>query len=290
MYIINDVELKELQKKNLELLVYFKKFCDKHEIEFFLAGGSCLGAIRHKGFIPWDDDIDLLMKRDDYERLEGLWSQYADTDRFSCVRPNGRIANGNKYITIHDNNTTFIQKGREYFDANQGVALEILPLDGYPEKKYQRYLQVFWAIVYSLYANQLPTYKYGKIIEKTCVFLLKLVSNRKNQYKIFHFAEKQMSKYNIKDCSNYAVLCTFINISHKYPKNMFEKAIYVPFEGCDMPVPQDYDLMLKILYGDYMKLPPVEEQVHKHECVYLDLNNSYIKYRGKYYPKSKDED
>ena len=71
---------------------------------------------------------------------------------------------------------------------------------------------------------------------------------------------------------------------------MFEKAICVPFEGHDMPVPQDYDLMLKILYGDYMKLPPVEEQVHKHECVYLDLNNSYIKYRGKYYPKSKDED
>ena len=289
MYTIDDDELRVLQKKSLDLLIYFKKFCDDHKMEFYLGGGSCLGAIRHNGFIPWDDDIDLTMKRDDYERLEELWNKDADTKRFSCVRPNEKIVNGNKYITIHDNNTTYIQKGHEYFDANQGIALEISPLDGYPEKKYQRYLQIFWAVVFSLYANQLPTKKYGWFIEKVCRGLLKLVSNRKNQYKIFHFAEKQMSKYNIRACSNYAALCAFVHISHKYPKEMFEKPMYIPFEGHDMPVPQDCDIYLRILYGDYMKLPPIEERKPRIECVCLDLNKSYLEYKGVYYPVPEEQ-
>lgn len=287
MYIISNKELKKLQDKNLELLIYFKKFCENHNIDFYLSGGSCLGAVRHNGFIPWDDDIDLLMKRDDYERLEILWNTYADTSRYSCVRPNDKIANGNKYITIHDNRTTFIQKGREMFDANQGIALEILPIDGYPNKKYQRSLQIFWALIYSLYANKLPYKKYGKIVEIICNTLLKLVSNRSTQYKIFRFAEKQMSKYKILDCEHLAVLCTFKNISHKYSKKMFDNPIYIQFEGVSMPIPREYDTYLRMLYGDYMKLPPLEERCHKHECVYLDLDTEYLKYKGIYYAQKE---
>lgn len=289
MYIVDGSKLKELQKKTLELLLYFKTFCDKHDLEFYLAGGSCLGAIRHNGFIPWDDDIDLMMKRADYERLEELWNKYADVEKYSCIRPNEQVINGNKYITIHDNHTTHIQKGKEYFDTNHGIALEISPLDGYPEKSYQRYMQLFWAIVFSLYANQLPTKKFGWFIEQTCNILLKLVSSRENQYKIFHFAERQMSKYKIDDCSCYATLTAFVHISHKYPKKMFEKAMYISFEGHSMPVPQDYDLYLKILYDDYMTLPPTDEQKPKHECIYMDLKNSYLKYKGIYYPTKRDK-
>ena len=98
-----------------------------------------------------------------------------------------------------------------------------------------------------------------------------------------------MSKYNIRACSNYAALCAFVHISHKYPKEMFEKPMYIPFEGHDMPVPQDCDLYLRILYGDYMKLPPIEERKPRIECVCLDLNKSYLEYKGVYYPVPEEQ-
>lgn len=287
MYTISDLELKKIQDKNFELLCFFKDFCEKHKLKFFLSGGSCLGAVRHKGFIPWDDDVDLLMPRKDYEKLETLWNMYVDTKKYSICRPNDTLANGNKYITIHDNNSTFIQKGRESFDANHGVALEVLPLDGYPKKNTERYLQIFWAIIFSLYANQTVPLRAKGVSKLICKFLLHLVSSRKKQYQIFHYAEKQMSKYDINDCDFWAVLCTFKNIKHKYSKRMFTETAWLNFNGVEMPCPSDYDSYLKMLYGDYMKLPPENEQLHKHECVFLDLDTPYYVYKGEYYGKRK---
>ena len=75
-----------LQEKQLNILKYFIKVCEKHNLQYFLVGGSTLGAIRHKGFIPWDDDIDVGMPREDYDKLVGLWDKYADKSRFRCER------------------------------------------------------------------------------------------------------------------------------------------------------------------------------------------------------------
>ena len=84
----NNVKLRDLQLKCLEILLYFKDFCEKHNLRFFLCGGACIGAIRHKGFIPWDDDIDVFMPREDYEKLGDLWNKYADTERYEYCRTN----------------------------------------------------------------------------------------------------------------------------------------------------------------------------------------------------------
>ena len=81
-------KLRELQLKGLEILLYFKEFCEKHKLTFFFCGGCCIGTLRHKGFIPWDDDVDVFMPRDDYEKLYVLWNKYADTKRYSCNRTN----------------------------------------------------------------------------------------------------------------------------------------------------------------------------------------------------------
>ena len=77
---------KEIQEKELNMLLYFKEFCDKHNLRFYLCGGGLIGAIRHNGFIPWDDDLDLFMPRPDYEKLAELWPKYADTERFTYCR------------------------------------------------------------------------------------------------------------------------------------------------------------------------------------------------------------
>ena len=81
-------ETRKIQEKLLEILLYFQQFCQEHDLRFTLAGGTCLGAVRHRGFIPWDDDVDVFMLREDYERLGGMWERFADTGRFACVRSN----------------------------------------------------------------------------------------------------------------------------------------------------------------------------------------------------------
>ncbi|MCI7126847.1 MAG: LicD family protein, partial [Clostridium sp.] len=77
---------KKIQDKELEMLLYFQKICDEHHLTFYLCGGGLIGAIRHRGFIPWDDDLDVFMPRPDYEKLSAIWNEYADTQKYSYCR------------------------------------------------------------------------------------------------------------------------------------------------------------------------------------------------------------
>lgn len=77
---MGEISLRELQNKSLEIALYFKDFCNEHGLLFYMCGGCCIGSLRHKGFIPWDDDVDVFMPRDDYEKLKELWPKYANTE------------------------------------------------------------------------------------------------------------------------------------------------------------------------------------------------------------------
>lgn len=99
--------IEQIQEKLLDILLYFQQFCNEHQLKFVLAGGTCLGAVRHQGFIPWDDDVDVFMLREDYERLGELWERYANTDRFSLVKSNDKFNIHHSSTEIKDNNTTF---------------------------------------------------------------------------------------------------------------------------------------------------------------------------------------
>ena len=125
-------ELRNLQLKNLEMLLYFKNFCDENNLTFYFCGGCCIGAVRHGGFIPWDDDVDVFMKREDYEKLGELWNKKADTEKYSYCRPSEAKNYRNLFATINDNNTTFIKTHQASLDINHGLVLDILPLDGFP--------------------------------------------------------------------------------------------------------------------------------------------------------------
>lgn len=274
-------EVTEIQEKLLGILLYFQDFCKEHQLGFVLAGGTALGAVRHKGFIPWDDDLDVFMLREDYEKLADLWARDADSSRFACVRSDDRINIHHAATEIKDSNTTFINRHSVDVDMNQGLMIDVIPLDGVKEGNLSSLWQKVWSMVFCCFNFQrLPEHK-GRLTYQATKIALGLVRGFRTRYRIWKFAEKQFA---VSDLSRHPYVASFIEgttiMKQHFPKEWFENPAYLEFEGHLMPVAADYDSYLRISYGDYMELPPVEERICRHDAVFVDLNNCYLKYKG----------
>jgi lipopolysaccharide cholinephosphotransferase len=224
------------------------------------------------------------MPRRDYERLAALWKKKADTKRYELSKSDAYHIDRNLFLTIRDSETTQIKPYQDDLDIPHGLPLDILPLDGYPDKKSKRIIQCFWALVYSVYCAQTVPENHGKSVKMIGNILLKMVPSRNIRYRIWKFAEKQMTKYSIKDCDSITELCSGPHYMKKrYPKEAFESAVWKAFEDTEMPIPAGYDSYLKIAFGDYMKMPPKEKQKPHHDTKFLDMDHSYKQYKGKFY-------
>lgn len=278
-------ELKELQEKCLEITLVFQEFCERHHLLFYLCGGGCIGALRHGGFIPWDDDIDVFMPREDYEKMCRLWKQEMDESRYRLSRTSETEFLRSQLTAITDEETTFIKERQMDLDMAHGVRLEILPLDGCPSSRWRRKCQLLWGLAYQIYINQeAPTSK-GKLLYAVGKCMLALAPGWKNRWRMARMCERHMSRYPICDCDYVTELCVRYNyMVNEYPKEIFESAVYKDFEGYKLPIPVGYDTYLKMAFGDYMELPPEEKQLPSHDGVCVDVHNSYKKYRGKSYP------
>ena len=260
-----EVTIQEIQSKLLEILLYFQKFCQENGLGFVLAGGTCLGAVRHKGFIPWDDDVDVFMLRDDYEKLCRIWDEKADTEHYSCVRSNDRFNIRHSATEIKDNNTTFINRHSVDLDIHQGLMIDVIPLDAVPKSKWKQLWQMVDSMMYCCFNFQrLPAHK-GKVTYYAEKLALTLVPSFKARYKLWKGAEKRLSRYSLADAeyvSSFGEGATIMR--QRFPIRWFRHPAYLEFEGHQMPVPEDYDKWLTISYGDYMQLPPEEERQGKH--------------------------
>ena len=277
---MEEINLRELQQKSLEMGKYFVSFCEENKLLCYLCGGGAIGSLRHSGFIPWDDDLDFFMPREDYEKLALLWNEKANTKKYSLVKANENLVDHNLFITIRDNDTTAIKPYQKGLDISHGVALDIIPLDGCPSGDYQRKFQLMWGLIYSLFCAQVLPEKHGGFKKKVSKILLSIFKSKKIRYKIWKIAEKKMTKYKFKDSDYITELCSGpYYMKKKYKKEWFIDKIYVDFEDTKMPIPIGYDGYLKTAFGDYMTLPPKEKQLPHHDLLFLDLNNGYINYK-----------
>lgn len=285
---LNKYGIKEIQEKLLEILLYYKDFCEKHNLRFVLAGGTCLGAARDKGMIPWDDDVDVFMLRDDYEKLIPLWNKYADTQRYSCVRSDDKINIHHAVTEIKDNNTTFINKHSVNLDINQGMMIDVIPLDNVADRKNKQIRQRLNAMMFSCFNFQrLPEHK-SKAIYYATKIALTLVSSPKMRYRLWKRAENRIIRLGEKGNGMVASFTESITIMKEwFPREWFENPSYLEFEGVIMPVPKDYDAWLTDSYGDYMTPPPEKDRILRHDVVFWDMKNSYKKYKGIYYCRKK---
>ena len=264
-----NISFEEGKKIELAILSEIANFCEKENLQYFLAYGTLIGAIRHKGFIPWDDDIDINMPRKDYEYLIENYNQKNPDSPYRVISPFDKLSR-HPFVKVIDTRTVKIEKSVDYTDGYLGVDIDIFPLDGQPtdetefEKWYKRLYNVYKCHLYCILDSK------ATIVRRLVLPILKFLIGGKNN--CLKKAKNLHAKYPY-DSSYYvgAVECVFNTKGNRFKKEYFDEAIDTEFEGLSFKIPIGYDAILRKVYGDYMKLPPAEQQVTHH------ANNMYWK-------------
>ena len=278
------VDIRQLQDKLLEILLYFDGYCRENHLKYCLAGGCLIGIVRHQGFVPWDDDIDLFMPREDYERLTEIWNSTGDLTRYAFCRTDDRKNYHDAGASIRDINTTEINRHSVDEDICHGIAIEIMPIDRCPKSKIRRLFQLLNAFVFNLFnVQRLPDNK-GALIRFVSKVVYGVIRSSRSRYRIWKKAEQRMSRYSWDECSEVTELIGSVHgMMLRHDKSDFEMDTYLPFEGHPLPVMSGYRKYLERIWGDYMQLPPVEKRVAKHDTVYTSTTEPYSKFKGVLY-------
>ena len=258
-------QLRELQLAQLDMLRFFKKFCEENNITFYFIGGGLIGAVRSGGFIPWDDDVDVLLQRDEYERLCSLWQEKLPDGRFRLLRTDGKMFTGNIFATVTDTNYTMVKANQADIDIPHGLVIDVFPLDVCPDGSFARKMQYFWTMIYSLFLAQVVPENHGGVLAFGSKLLLGIFRGKKIREKLWRTAERHMKSL--------TELCSGPHwMKVKYPKRIYEGVDSVTFEGIELPVASGYREYLEMVFGDYMTPPPEDKRVPHHDIAYLDLH------------------
>lgn len=253
----------EIHEGLLDLLKFFDQFCQNHGLTYFLAGGTLLGAIRHEGFIPWDDDADIIMPRKDYQKLLKLGNELPEHFELKSLEndPNWEYA----FAKVNDTRT-YIDD--DYRIAQHGLFLDIFPIDYIPDAQMKQKILVTKMKALDVLRGAESKKKF-KPNEKY-IFVKKLISSFAKKKGANYFAKKMhqlADDTNIKNRNsktNGVCVATIYGVREFLPLAVFEESIYVRFEDTYLSVPKEYQTYLESLYGDYMVLPTVEKQKGDH--------------------------
>lgn len=261
--------LDEIKNLQLDILIKVADFCEKHSLTYFLAYGTLLGAIRHKGYIPWDDDIDIVMPREDYNKFIEMFNQEMKNTHFLAIAP----FKGNSTIIKVADTRTYI-KSIVYKDRlKKGCyrTIDIFPLDGVPEdpQMYKEWHQKLHNIYYGYFRKQ-QAYN-GNIKSRLSLFKAKLKNKAflpKTSFK--KKSEKLHNLYPYNSCKYVGAVESSANSpNNRFKKDWYNECIIVDFEGHKFRAPKNYHEILTTMYGNYMECPPVEKRVFLHlEDVY----------------------
>ena len=264
-------ELTQLKQLQLNMLRQFVDVCRQLNLRYYLMGGTMLGAVRHGGFIPWDDDIDVGMPRQDYEVFlqkaqsllpENLFVQTFETDPQYPAN----------FAKIRNSDTTFVETSVKKRRMNHGVYMDIFPLDYYPdekEKSFENKKLLLTLRINRVYSDVHPKFTTRLASLAACVACPSVQKALQKREKLFR---------SVTSGSRIANHCGAWGKKEIVPADWYGEGTTLAFEGIPVTVPAQYDKWLTHVYGDYMQLPPEEKRKSHHFLAAFDLAKPYTCY------------
>ena len=270
------VDTKKVWAVELDLLEKFLSYCKKHNLKCWVHAGTLLGAVRHNGFIPWDDDIDLMMLREDYDRMCRIGNEGLEAPYF-LQTPYSDVDYFRGHAQFRRSDTTGIRPSDSYEKFNQGIFIDIFPLDAVPDDRQLvhercRYFRRTMRLLKAKNCSVLATGKFSLLLRK---IRAKYRVYRYGWANIYSKAESGIRDLGKLPHTKVAEL-TFSADKVVWDKSLFDETVYLPFEHLMVPVPKEYDSFLTTKYGpDYMtpvKAPTV------HGFVLFDTERGYLEH------------
>ena len=282
---LTEEESVQMKKMLMEMYKDLSKVCAEHGLIAMLCGGSCLGAIRHQGFIPWDDDLDVCMLRKDYECLKTLLREGVLGDSYAYLFPSTQEDSLCMFMKIYKKNTKCVEMGNEYTDFPKGLCIDVFPVDGVSENPLKRSCVAFFANGMRLCANMVyeASYPVSEMTRKMMTIggasglvirarrllghILKIIPHK---YWVNGFDRLVQNE----KLTSYLTIPTGrkLYLGEIVPASVFCPVGKALFEGVEVHVPGQPEKYLENLYGkDYMQLPP-EGKRERHFIVEFDLD------------------
>ncbi|WP_167859373.1 LicD family protein [Paenibacillus cymbidii] len=249
------VSIRDIQLKLLDIIDYIDELCKKNKIQYFLIGGSALGAVRHKGFIPWDDDFDIAMTNENYLKFLKVCEEQLDKDRYFFQREASE--KWPLYFTKIRMNGTVFREPDAMCESHMGIFIDVFSLeniaDGIVASTWQ-YICSKIVIARTLAQRGYMTATFGK---RVVMSIIKRISNRALEKVLIN----QVRRYNKEETKRLGILFGNVRFKNAFiPREFFGTPEYIEFEGRFLPVPGMTHEFLRKNFGDYMKLPPKEKQ------------------------------
>lgn len=257
--------LDEMKQIELGILDYVSSFCEKHNLTYFLAYGTLLGAVRHKGFIPWDDDVDICMPREDYKKLCDLWiNENNQYELFECEKNKNYMY---PFAKVSDSHTLISERNINE-SCGFGIYIDIFPLDGLDggKEKNKKFVASCERLEKMRCFSMMPMREFGHVNPIINFFRmiiwcgLKIIGCRR----FARILNRKAQKYEEKNTDYVGCLVTQDGDKEIVPAKWYKEEVLLQFEENMYKAPKYYDKILKTCYGNYMELPPEEQRVLKH--------------------------
>lgn len=262
----------KLQDKILGIMVYIDQFCADHGIEYCLMGGSALGSKRHGGFIPWDDDLDIFMTPSNYEKFRDEFNVAGDKSKY-YLQEWGLTEGMVTIAKVRLNGTTYMEDAVKDWDIHHGIYVDIFILHSCPNNKFSQIYQCFWGKYVIIKGLALRERNRHTGLKGALIKTAKVLPDKF----LIEYGLRQVYKYRNRDTKYY---CNFLGkaVFKKgiYKREWFDHPVYAPFETIQLKVPGNLHEFLSERFGDYMKLPSLDQIKWEQHAERWDTDHEYV--------------
>ena len=281
-------QLQMFKEKKLEILKELDRVCKLAGVNYYLAYGTLLGAVRHKGYIPWDDDIDVFLPWEEFEKL--LQNKNLFKENYFIQTRTTDPGYTKMKVSLRDSNTAFFANESDNSNINHGILIDLYLLFPYPDNPVKAHALILESyLLRLLYAGKEPV-NHGKAAKILSNIILSFYSKERAEKTILRIENRLMHNGGRNYYASYFGDDITPFSCFKFPKHSFDAPIRMQFEDFEASCPSNPNEICRITYGDtYMQFPPEDERVPRHNIKFVDFEKSYKEYKGIYYDVDKED-